>query len=55
MSPEVVRLTLMHSDAAKIEEAAKKDGMTSLIDDGIRKVRIGKTTVEEVLSVAMSY
>ena len=55
MSPAIVKLTLERADSSKIEEAAKAEGMTSLIDDGIRKVKMGKTTIEEVLSVAMSY
>jgi general secretion pathway protein E len=55
MSASVIQLTLLRSDASKIEEAAKKDGMTSLIDDGILKIKKGITTIEEVLTVAMSY
>ena len=55
MSGELVKLTLERADAAKLEEVAKKEGMTSLIDDGLYKVKLGKTTIEEVLSVAMSY
>ena len=55
MSPSVVKLTLEHADAAKLEAAAKAEGMTSLIDDGMRGIKNGKTTIEEVLSVAMSY
>jgi len=55
MNHGVVKLTLEKAEATKIEEEAKKDGMTSLIDDGIKKVKEGKTTIEEILSVAMSY
>ena len=54
-SPTVVQLTLERADASKIEEAAKKEGMTTLIDDGIKKILSGQTTIEEVLTVAMSY
>lgn len=55
MSQTITQLTLSQSDAAKIEEAAKKEGMTTLIDDGILKIKQGVTTIEEVLTVAMSY
>jgi len=55
MSPSVIQLTLARSDASKIEEAAKKEGMTSLIDDGILKIKQGITSIEEVLTVAVSY
>lgn len=55
MSANIVQLTLERADASKIEEAAKKEGMTTLIDDGIRKIQAGLTTIEEVLTVAMSY
>ncbi len=55
MSSAVSKLTLEHADAATIEEAARKDGMTLLVDHGLEKVKEGATTIEEVLSVAMSY
>ncbi len=55
MSQTITQLTLSQANAAKIEEAAKKEGMTSLIDDGILKIIQGITTIEEVLTVAMSY
>ena len=55
MSPLVIQLTLARADASKIEEAAKKEGMTSLIDDGILKIKQGITSIEEVLTVAISY
>lgn len=55
MSSSVIQLTLARADASKIEEAAKKEGMTSLIDDGILKIKQGITSIEEVLTVAVSY
>lgn len=54
MSPGVMRLTLERAETAQIQEQARKDGMTLLLEDGIRKVEKGLTTVEEVLSVASS-
>ena len=38
-----------------IRKQAMKDGMTLLIQDGIRKVEQGLTSIEEVLSVATAY
>jgi general secretion pathway protein E len=55
ISPKIVELTSMRSDSAKIEEAARQEGMTSLIDDGILKIKQGITTIDEVLTVAMSH
>ena len=55
MSSALAKLTLEHTDAAALEEVARKEGMTLLIDDGLTKVKMGKTTIEEVLAVAMSY
>ncbi len=44
-------LILQTSDAATIKRAAIKSGMRTLREDGIRKVRMGITTIEEVLRV----
>ncbi|MDD4194641.1 MAG: ATPase, T2SS/T4P/T4SS family [Acholeplasmataceae bacterium] len=46
--------TLISENASldKIEEQAKKDGMVSLLESGLRKVKDGVTTLEEVLKVA---
>jgi len=44
-------LILQTSDAATIKRAAMKSGMRTLREDGIRKVRMGITTIEEVLRV----
>lgn len=55
MTTPLAKLTLERSDAARLEEVAKTEGMTMLIDDGLRKVIMGKTTIQEVLSVAMTY
>jgi type II secretory ATPase GspE/PulE/Tfp pilus assembly ATPase PilB-like protein len=52
MSPTIARLTMERADANIIQKEAIKEGMTLLIDDGIRKVEKGLTTLEEVLSVA---
>lgn len=52
MTPEIARLTIEQADANRIREAAIKDGMTLLLQDGIEKIKEGLTTIDEVLSVA---
>jgi type II secretory ATPase GspE/PulE/Tfp pilus assembly ATPase PilB-like protein len=37
--------------SAQIEDQAKKEGMVTMIEDGIFMVAQGKTTIEEVLRV----
>ncbi len=54
MTQPIARLTLERSDTALIQSQAVKDGMTLLVQDGLRKVKMGITTIEEVLSVATS-
>lgn len=47
--------TLIHNkaDYGKIREVAKKAGMTSLFDSGLKKVEAGVTSLEEILSVTL--
>lgn len=52
MTPAIARLTLARADTNEIQEQARKDGMSLLVEDGILKAREGLTTIEEVLSVA---
>ncbi|KKP29539.1 MAG: General secretion pathway protein F [candidate division TM6 bacterium GW2011_GWF2_30_66] len=52
MTPGVAKFTMERSDASLIRNQAMKDGMTVLLEDGIRKIREGVTTIEEVLAVA---
>jgi general secretion pathway protein E len=42
---------LQNADSTTIKKVARRDGMISLRDDGIRKVLTGVTTIEEVLRV----
>jgi hypothetical protein len=44
-------LTLKNASSDQIRDAARRGGMRSLAEDGWRLVRMGVTTVEEVLSV----
>ena len=48
---EIRKLILTNASSDQIREAARRNGMRSLADDGWRLVRQGITTVEEVLSV----
>ena len=45
-------LIVQRVDVSVMREQAIKDGMNLLIQDGIRNVKDGRTTVEEILSVA---
>jgi hypothetical protein len=48
---EIRQLILKNSSSDLIRDAARRDGMRTLADDGWRLVSLGITTVEEVLSV----
>jgi type II secretion system protein E len=48
---EIRQLVLRQRSSDEIREAARRAGMRTLAEDGWRLVRIGETTVEEVLSV----
>jgi general secretion pathway protein E len=52
MNNEIAKLTIEKVSTHLIEQAAKKAGMTLLVQDGIQKIKLGLTTIEEVLSVA---
>lgn len=51
MSPTIRALILDGATALAIEEQAKKEGMTTMLEDGIMKATQGITTIEEVLRV----
>lgn len=51
MSPEIQALALERSPAEAIREVAVKQGMTRLRDDGLNKVRLGRTSMAEVARV----
>lgn len=54
MSSSIAALTMQKADTAVISEKACKEGMTLLVQDGIRAIQAGVTTIEEVLSVAVA-
>jgi type IV pilus assembly protein PilB len=51
MNEEIERLTVERASADAITAAAKAQGMVSLRDDGLEKVRLGITSIEEVARV----
>ena len=51
MCDEIRRLVLQHAEATEIKRAARKLGMRTMYEDGLRKALAGTTTVEEVLRV----
>jgi type II secretion system protein E len=48
---EIRQLVLKNASSDQIRDAARRQGMKTLAEDGWRLVRLGMTTVEEVLSV----
>jgi type IV pilus assembly protein PilB len=49
ISEEIERIILTHGTALEIEEQAQRDGVKSLRQAGLVKVRVGLTSLEEVL------
>jgi type IV pilus assembly protein PilB len=52
VSPAIKDLVMSGATADAIEEQARKEGMLTLIEDGVFKAAEGITTIEEVLRVA---
>ncbi len=52
MTSAVAKLTVERADSSVIRRQAIIDGMTLLLQDGVRKIEQGVTTIEEVLRVA---
>jgi type IV pilus assembly protein PilB len=51
MSPEISQLALERSPAEKIRDVAISQGMTRMREDGLEKVRQGRTSIAEVTRV----
>ena len=51
MRPTIKALLMQNATADQIEEQAKKEGMTTMLEDGIMKCVQGLTTIEEILRV----
>jgi len=52
MTSKIREMTFQQASTVEIRKAAVKEGMTTLFDDGIKKVLRGITTAEEVMRVA---
>ena len=51
VNEDIRRLTLQHASSSEINKAAVAAGMVSLRQDGLRKVKEGITSVEEIMRV----
>jgi general secretion pathway protein E len=54
MNEPIKQLVLKHGDAGEIARAAAEGGMRCMLDDGMRKVVAGETTIEEVCRVTQA-
>jgi len=52
MNDELRSLLMRQADAATLEEAARRHGLVTLYEDGLRQALAGITSLEEVLRVA---
>ena len=52
VNDEIRQLILERVTASKIKEAALRNGMKSMMADGLIKVAAGQTTIAEILRVA---
>lgn len=53
MSEQLERLTVARASAEEIKKAAIQEGMQTLRDDGLAKVKLGTTSIEEVMRVVV--
>ena len=54
MSKPIKDLIIKQADSDRILEQAAADGMNTMLDDGLKKVLNGLTTLEEVVRVTES-
>jgi general secretion pathway protein E len=54
MNDELRSLLMDHADAGTLEKAARRGGLRTLYEDGLRQALAGVTTLEEVLRVTRS-
>lgn len=52
ITPEMAKLIVDRADTSLLRKQALADGMRLLVTDGLRKIKEGLTTIDEVLSVA---
>lgn len=53
VSEQIERLAVARSSAEAIGRVAREEGMTTLRDDGMAKIAMGVTTLEEILRVVV--
>ncbi|HSW87940.1 MAG TPA: ATPase, T2SS/T4P/T4SS family [Candidatus Saccharimonadales bacterium] len=51
MNEEIQQAVVEKKDAGEIKKLAIKNGMTTMLEDGLNKVKAGETTIEELLRV----
>ena len=51
MSDRIKEMTVAQSPEAEVAAVAREEGMLTLREDGVQKVRSGMTSIEEVLRV----
>ncbi len=54
MTDELRNLTMKRATAEELKKEARRSGMSTMRDDGFRKVKLGMTTLQEVIEVAGS-
>jgi general secretion pathway protein E len=54
MTDNLRRMIMQHAGMGELEEAAAKEGMRTMFQDGLVKSLGGQTTIEEVLRVTSS-
>jgi general secretion pathway protein E len=55
VNDEIRRLIMSNADASVLTQAARRNGMRNLREDGWKKIRDGSTTVEEVMRVTQEF
>ena len=53
VSEEIERLAVTRASATEIGRVARQQGMTGLREDGMEKVRLGATSIEEIMRVVV--
>lgn len=53
ITPKLAALITAKADSDKLQAQAEKDGMSTMLDDGMEKVLTGQTTLAEIVRVTM--
>ena len=53
VSEEIEKMVVENASSEEVKKVAQKQGMTSLRRDGMEKVRMGRTSIEEILRVVV--